>query len=300
MTRLRLGVNVRNYGRTATPENLRRWVRFAEDSGFAVAMVSDHVAPTPDVAEIYPPPFYDPFTTLAWLGAATERLLLGTTVAVLPYRHPLLVARMAATIDRFTGGRFVLGAGIGWSEPEYTALGVPFSRRGAITDEYLAAIVAAWSTDVVSLDGRFVRYREVATGPRPEQHPHPPIWVGGSSPAAIRRAARFGDAWHPINVDPAWLRDTGLPALRHAAAEIGRPVPGLVPRIRARPTANPLPAAQRRAGEGSLAQVVEDIRALAELGSQYVVLDPNPDHPRDEMPLDEDWRNLAAVAAALI
>jgi probable F420-dependent oxidoreductase len=296
---MKLGVNVRNYGPTATPENLLRWVRFAEEAGFDLAMMSDHVAPTPDVAGLYPPPFYDPFTTLAWLGAATDRLLLGTTVTVLPYRHPLLVARMAANIDRFTGGRFVFGVGVGWSEPEYTALGVPFARRGPITDEYLAAIVAAWTEDVVSLDGRFVSYRDVGTGPRPARQPHPPVWVGGTSPAAIRRAARFGDAWHPNNADLAWLRDTGLPALGATAAAAGRPVPAFAPRMRVKLTGNDRPDADRRPGEGSLAQVVADFRRLGDLGAEYVVLDTNPDHPRDEPPLEDDWRDLAAVASAL-
>jgi probable F420-dependent oxidoreductase len=294
---MKLGVNVRNYGPTATPENLLGWVRFAEDNGFAIAMMSDHVAPTPDVSEIYPAPFYDPFTTLAWLGAATDRLELGTTVAVLPYRHPLHVARIAANIDRFTGGRFVLGVGVGWSAPEYGALGVAFAQRGAITDEYLAAITAAWTTDVVSLQGRYADYRDVSTGPRPARTPHPPIWVGGSSPAAIRRAVRFGDAWHPINPDPAWLRDVGVPALSRAAAAEGRPVPALAPRIRTRLTPGDRADGERRAGEGSLDQVLRDVEELAGLGSAYVVLDPNPDHPKDEAPLDEDWRTLAAVAS---
>jgi probable F420-dependent oxidoreductase len=296
---VQLGVNVRNFGPTATPGNLLRWVRFAEESGFALAMMSDHVAPTPDVAELYPPPFYDPFATLAWLAGATDRLLLGTTVTVLPYRHPLLVARMAANIDRFTGGRFVFGVGVGWSAPEYAALGVPFERRGPIMDEYLAAIVAAWTDDVVSLDGRFVTYRDVGTGPRPARQPHPPVWVGGTSPAAIRRAARFGDAWHPNNAGLEWLRDTGLPALRAAAEAAGRPVPAFAPRMRAKVTGNGRPDADRRPGEGSLAQVVADFRTLVDLGAEYVVLDTNPDHPSEEAPLEDDWRDLAAVAAAL-
>lgn len=122
---MKLGVNVPNFGPTATPDNLREWIRFADDAGFDLAMMSDHVAPTPDVTAIYPPPFYDPFTTLAWLAGASDRLELGTSVTILAYRHPLLVARVAANIDRFTGGRFVLGVGVGWSEREYTALGVP-------------------------------------------------------------------------------------------------------------------------------------------------------------------------------
>jgi len=217
---------------------------------------------------------------------------------VLPYRHPLLVARMAANIDRFTGGRFVFGVGVGWSEPEYTALGVPFARRGAIMDEYLAAIVAAWTGDVVSLDGRFASYRDVGTGPRPAREPHPPVWVGGTSPAAIRRAARFGDAWHPNNAEHAWLRDTGLPALRAAAADAGRPVPAFAPRMRTHVKPAGLPDGERRPGEGSLEQVVADVLTLADLGAEYIVLDTNPDHPRAEAPLEDDWRDLAAVAAA--
>jgi probable F420-dependent oxidoreductase len=296
---MKLGVNLRNYGPNASPDALLRWVRFAEGSGFDLAMMSDHVVLTPDVMELYPPPFYDPFTTLAWLGAATERLLLGTTVVLVPYRHPMLMARMAANIDQFTGGRFIFGVGVGWSEPEFTALNVAFERRGAITDEYLAAILAAWTQDVVTLDGRFVSYRDVGTGPRPARQPHPPIWVGGASPPAIRRAARFGDAWHPNNADLGWLRDTGLPALRAVAADAGRSVPTFAPRMRVKVTANDRPDADRRSGEGSLAQVVADFRTLVELGAEYIVLDTNPDHPSEEAPLEDDWRDLAAVAAAL-
>jgi hypothetical protein len=100
---------------------------------------------------------------------------------------------MAANIDQFSRGRFVFGVGVGWSEPEFAALGVPFGQRGAITDEYLAVIKELWTGEVASVNGRFVSFREVWTGPGPVRRPHPPIWVGGSSAAAIRRAARFGD-----------------------------------------------------------------------------------------------------------
>ena len=292
----RLGVNVPNFGPTATPDNLLAWARFAEDAGFAVAMMSDHVAPTPDVAAIYPDPFYDPFTTLSWLAGLTARIELGTTVAVLPYRHPLLTARAAANIDRFSGGRFVLGVGVGWSEPEYTALGVPFRDRGSITDEYLAAIIDAWTSPRVSLDGDHARYRDVSTGPRAVRSPHPPVWVGGSSPAAIRRAARFGDAWHPINPDLDRLRDVGLPALRVAARAARRPTPALAARIRARLSASDLPPAGRPAGVGSLPQVHDDLARLAEMGAAYVVLDTNPDDAADRRPAEDDWATLATIA----
>jgi probable F420-dependent oxidoreductase len=293
---IKLGLNVPNFGPTTTPDAMRDWIRFAEDNGFALAMMSDHVAPTPDVTALYPPPFYDPFATLAWLAGFTARLELGTTVTILPYRHPLLTARLAANIDRFTGGRFILGVGAGWSEPEFTALGLPFRERGRITDEYLRAIAEAWADDEVSLDGEYVRYRDVSTGPRAARSPRPPIWVGGTAPAAIRRAVRLGDAWHPNNAELDWLRDTGLPALRGAAEASGRPAPAFCPRVRARLTAHELPGAGRLVGTGSVAQVTADVAALARLGASYVVLDTNPDHPSDRRPATDDWRTLNAIA----
>lgn len=294
---MKLGVNVPNFGPGTDPASLAGWVRFAGDSGFALAMMSDHVAITPDVAELYPPPFYDPFTTLAWLAGITDQVELGTTVTVLPYRNPLLTARMAANIDQFSGGRFILGVGVGWSEREYAAVGVPFKRRGAITDEYLAAIKKLWTADVASHDGEFGSFRDVHTGPAPARSPHPPIWVGGTSPAAVRRAARFGDAWHPNNAEFGWLRNTGLDQLREAAAAANRPVPAFSPRTRLHVTDLALADDERRAGEGTVAQVLHDLEDLADLGAEYVVLDTNPDHPSQRRPATVDWRLLESVAA---
>lgn len=293
---IKLGVNVPNFGPTATPDNLRDWIGFAEGNGFALAMMSDHVAPTPDVNALYPPPFYDPFTTLAWLAGLTDRLELGTSVAIAPYRHPLLTARAAANIDQFTGGRFIMGIAAGWSQPEFAALGVSFRDRGKITDEYLVAITEAWTNDVVSLHGDHVSYEQISTGPRPVRSPHPPLWVGGASPPAIRRAARFGDAWHPSNPQLDWLRDKGLPALQNAASALGRPPPALCPRIRARLTAHDQPSRDRPIGFGSGAQIQADLDALAELGAEYVVLDTNPDDPAERRPPAEDWRTLSTIA----
>ena len=137
---MKVGVNLINYGPGVTPDSLARWATLAEALGYPFVMVSDHVAITPDVQAEYPAPFYDPFVTLAWLAGSTSEIELGTTVAVLSYRHPLQVASMSQTIDRLSGGRFILGVGVGWAKKEFTALGVPFEKRGAITDDYLAAI----------------------------------------------------------------------------------------------------------------------------------------------------------------
>ncbi|GAB2656187.1 TIGR03619 family F420-dependent LLM class oxidoreductase [Kribbella swartbergensis] len=290
---MRLGLNLLNYGPGTTPESLLGWARFAEDSGFALAMISDHIALTPEVQALYPVPFYDPFTTITWLAAHTTRLRLGTSVAVLPYRHPLQTARVGANLAHFSNGRFILGVGSGWSEQEYAALGVPFERRGAITDEYLAAIVDAWSNDLTSSPGPHAPYDDIHTGPRPV--PRPPVWVGGAGRAAIRRAIRYGDAWHPINPHPHWLRDKGMPMLRQAAADAGVDAPQLCPRIRAHPTSR-LDDDDRVLGEGSLDQIRADLAGLAELGAEYVVLDTyiSPDVRRTA---EEDWRILETVAA---
>lgn len=292
---MKLGVNVPNFGPGTDPASLAAWVRFAEDTGFAIAMMSDHVAVTPEVEELYPAPFYDPFATLAWLAGQTERIELGTTVTVLPYRNPLLTARMAASIDQFSGGRFVLGVGIGWARQEYEALDVPFERRGAITDDYLEAITRLWTSEVVSHEGEFVSFTDVRSAPRSVRRPHVPIWVGGTSPAALRRTARFGDAWHPNNADLEWLRDTGLPALSAEADKTGRPVPAFSPRMRLNLT-DALPAGDRRPGEGTLDEVLGDLETLAGLGADHVILDANPDHPSARRHASTDWSMLEAVA----
>ena len=273
------------------------WAKFAESNGFALAMISDQIALAPEVQALYPVPFYDPFTTIAWLAANTSELRLGTSVLVLPYRHPLQTARIGANLDALSNGRFVLGVGSGWSKQEYDALGVPFDRRGAVTDEYLTAIIDAWSNDISSSSGPYAPYDEIHTGPRPV--PAPPIWVGGASRAAIRRAVRHGDAWHPINPRPHWLRDKGLPVLRSMAAEAGVAVPALCPRIRAHPTATTLGDDDRVLGEGTIDQIRADLDHLAELGAEYVVLDTYIG-PAERRTAEEDWRILETVAGLAI
>lgn len=287
----KLGLNIPNFGPTGTPDEMREWIRFARDHGFSLAMMSDHVAVTPDVAELYPAPFLDPFASLAWLaGGDLGGLELGTTVTILPYRHPLLTASLASALHTLTGGRFVLGVAAGWARQEFDAIGVPFADRGRMSEEYLAAITGAFRDDTASLDGEFVRYRDVVS----THLGGPPIWVGGTAPAVIRRAAAYGDAWHPNNASLAWLRDTGLPRLREHSADTA-----FAPRMRARPGDTTLHD-DRPPGTGTLAQVVGDFRALIEMGATYVVLDTNPDHPRDRRAPAEDRKWLARVAAELL
>lgn len=141
--------------------------------------------------------WFDPFDTMAFLAAVTERVRLGISVVIVPYRHPFDVVRRVATIDVLSGGRFVLGVGVGWLEGEFRLLGIPFAKRGARTREYVAMMQALWTQDAPRFSGDFVELHEdVNVLPRPIQKPHPPIWVGGESVPALRRVAAFGNGWH--------------------------------------------------------------------------------------------------------
>jgi probable F420-dependent oxidoreductase len=286
---MRLGVNVPNFGPGTDPGMLRGWAQTVEGLGYDLLMVSDHVAITPDVAEQYPAPFYEPFTTLSWLAGVTHRVRLGTTVLIVPYRHPLLIARMAANLSRLSGERLVLGVGVGWARQEFEALGVPFQRRGALTDEYLTAVRAAWEDEADYRGGRI------------------PVWVGGNSDAGLRRAVRLGDAWHPLRCTVPWLRDAVERLKAIAAAQEQQPrattgsrpggMPALAPRIALRLTDAPVTDAGRLAGEGTIDQIVDDLEQLRGLGSDTVVLDPFSGDPGETRHPEQAWRALAAVAA---
>jgi probable F420-dependent oxidoreductase len=262
-------------------------------------MISDHVAITPSVKPRYPEPFFDCFTTLAWLAGQSRRVQLGTTVAVLPYRHPVLTARLVANIDQLSGGRFIFGVGVGNAEDEFRVLGQSRNRRGAIADATLAAILALWTgTDAVSVAGRDVTFADVSPI-RPFQQPHPPVWVGGQSDAAFRRAARFGDGWHPILRSLASVRDEGLPGLRQAAAAANRPTPAFCPRIRLDIRPDDL-AGDRVPGTGSLAQVHADLRDLEELGAEHVILDWNTGDVAATADHEHGWAMLAILAERVL
>ncbi|MBB5867250.1 alkanesulfonate monooxygenase SsuD/methylene tetrahydromethanopterin reductase-like flavin-dependent oxidoreductase (luciferase family) [Allocatelliglobosispora scoriae] len=275
---MQIGVNVPNFGPGTDPGVLRAWAQTVEGLGFDLLMVSDHVAITPDVAEQYPAPFYEPFTTLSWLAGITSRVRLGTTVLLMPYRHPLLLARMAANLNQLSGERLVLGVGVGWAKQEFEALGVRFDRRGRLTDEYLHALKAAWADEKDYRAGRI------------------PIWIGGNSDAALRRTVRLGDAWHPLSFTPGWFR-AAVDRLRAIAEQEQRPMPALAPRIKLWLTATPVTGTDRLAGEGTLDQVLDDIAQLRALGSGSVVLDPFHGDPEQTRRPETWWQMLAAVAA---
>ena len=295
---MQIGLKLPQFGPGTDPDLMSRWAQFGEAVGFHFILTGDHIALTPEVLADYPAPYYEPFTTMAWLAGKTQRIKLGFTVIVVPYRHPTLLAHLTSTLDQLSGGRLIVGVGVGWAESEFQVLGMPFRERGKMTDEYLAAVKLLWTNDTASFDGKYVKFKDVSVSPRPKQLPNPPIWVGGNSRVAMKRAVLYGDAWHPIGPRTDWLRSVGMPTLRSMAEEENRPIPALAPRIFCRITDDPIPEDVRIAGEGTLDQIKRDFHELQELGAQYVHLDTKRNNPTAHTGRhhDEAWRDLIVLA----
>jgi probable F420-dependent oxidoreductase len=217
-------------GPATARDGLVTFAREAERAGLASLWVSDHVV-IPRVSTGYgrggtfphPPdkPYLEPVTMLAAAAMVTSRVRLGSSVFILGHRHPVVMAKMLATIDALSNGRLICGVGVGWWKEELEVFGVPFKARGRHADEVLEAFKALWTSDAPALDGDFFRFRDIGFAPRPVQKPHPPLWVGGASPGAFRRVVALGDGWH---ASPHGLDDfrKGLEQLRAIAASAGR------------------------------------------------------------------------------
>ena len=197
---MKLGIHIPQIGRKAGPEAVRRGARQAEDLGYDNIWVNDHLAIPHDAP--YPPSksFYEPLITLTWAAAATSRVELGTSVLVLPLRIPAHLAKELATLDLLSDGRLILGAGVGWMEAEFDAMGVPFHDRGARTDDIINILRACWGEDPISYRPTTVTAAldRIRALPQPERKI--PIWVGGNSKPALRRAKALGDGWHGTRV----------------------------------------------------------------------------------------------------
>jgi probable F420-dependent oxidoreductase len=290
-----VGLTIPTRGPLATPDGITTIARRAEELGFAHLSVSDHVVVPRGISSRYPysasgawpgaasGECLEQFTLLAWLAAISRKPRLITAVAVIPYRGAMHTAKIAATIDVLSNGRMVLGAGAGWMKEEFEAVGAPaFEERGRVTDEYLQAFKLLWTEDEPRFAGRHVRFENISFLPKPVQKPHPPIWVGGESPAALRRTARYGDTWFPIGNNPRHPLDTvprfkeGLRRLHEVAEQNGRDPKAIGLAFYANwfDEAKTLQAddGQRHILTGSPAQLAEDIDALGELGVTDLVL----------------------------
>ncbi len=232
---MKFGVFLPISGRASGPDVLAEAAQSAEAQGFDAVWSADRVVTPWEIKTPYPysenqefivppdRPFLDSLTCLAFLAGCTQKITLGISVLVLPYRHPLYWARVATSIERLAKGRLIMGIGVGWMREEFEALGVPFEARGRMTDEQLQIIDKLWTQEHITFDGEFYHIHDVAFHPKPIQQPRIPIWVGGEGRAAQRRAAKYGDAWfsYYVRITPAELR-AGYENVQRMAAEAGR------------------------------------------------------------------------------
>ena len=196
----------------------------AEDLGFDALFVNDHVIVDDSQRSELWRNVYDPMMVLSYVAARTSKIKLGTSVLIMPYRNPIVTAKMLATLDQMSGGRVIAGVGSGWNQAEYDALGEPFRQRGSRTNEYLKLWQACWAPGITSFQGRYFSFENMHVNPKPLQRPHPPIWVGGSGTGSLRRAARFAQVWQPT---PASLEDliSNQKYLANISSQLGQKPP---------------------------------------------------------------------------
>jgi len=233
---MRFGVALPQFGPHARDPAVRDHIRdvavAADRLGFDVVWTAEHLIFPAALRTPYPygggrapfdvtDPILDVCSTLAYVAAVTQRVRLGTSVIVLPYHHPIALAKALATVDVLSDGRLLLGVAGGWLREEFDLLGVPFAERGVRTDEYLVLLKRLWSEERVTFRGRFFTLANAAFFPKPVQRPHPPIWIGGDSPAALRRVARLGDGWMAVPRGLAEL-ETSIATIRREAEAAGR------------------------------------------------------------------------------
>ena len=212
---MRFGFCLPHDGELSLPQNLKELARFAERLGFdTLVEPSDHLVMPDRIKTTYPystsgeytdtTEDLDQATTLAFVSAHTDRIRLMTGICVVPYRNPMALANTFATIDHLSGGRLDFGAGTGWMKDEFDLLNVSYDERGTIMDESLRILKIIWSEKKPSFSGKYYHFQDVHFSPKVIQKPHPPIWVGGESPRAIRRAAELGNGWFPIDCNPTF------------------------------------------------------------------------------------------------
>jgi len=284
---------------------LDRLARRAEALGYRGVFLSDHIAIPTDLRSAYPyrsdgrfpltadDLILEPVTTLSYLAAVTQGVHLGFSVLVAPYRHPVLNAKMLATLDVISNGRLIVGAGVGWMAEEFAALDADFDARGGVTDEHIAILRAFWGQSAPCVSGPHYDVSGVSISPRPVQQPHPPIWTGGISPPALRRAATLGDGWHGVRQSPA---DVARVAARIAGlrANAGLSMDGYAISLRAGldVTDAQFTGEARTPLRGAPGQIAADLKAYADAGLTYLVLEPRAENAEQFVAQLERFREV--------
>jgi len=279
----------------AAPQSLATLARTGEELEFAIISVSDHIIIPKAINSTYPynesgtfagspsGECLEQLSLLSFLVGVTSSAKLLTSVMVLPHRPPVLTAKMLATIDVLSNGRLIVGCGVCWMRDQFEAIGAPsYDERGSVGDEYIRAFKELWTSDNPAFEGKYCRFANVAFAPKPVQKPHPPIWIGGESPAALRRAGRLANAWYPIGSNPRFPVGTLAQFAEYAArvkryaTEAGRDPSSLDFAYSANwhndQQAQTLSDGQRRPMTGTPQQIADDIKRYEELGVRHMMV----------------------------
>jgi probable F420-dependent oxidoreductase len=287
---MRFGFGLPTAGAAANGPDIIRLAQRAEALGFESVWSGDHlIMPSGKITQ-YPytadgsfsrPPtegFLEPFTLLAYVAGATQTIKLGMTVIILPYRNPIVQAKMLACLDVLSGGRLICGVGVGWLEKEFQVLQASYKDRGPVSDEYLEIFKILWTQETPEFHGKFYAFDGITFSPKPTQRPHPPIWVGGHSRRAIRRAVRYGDAWHPTRQTPAFVQ-AHLPYLRQEAECQGRDPQTLLISLKRSlhftdiGLSGEVLSRSNNALVGSTPEVIDDVRRCQDIGIEQLTFD---------------------------
>ena len=289
------GLGIPNRGPLAKPDALVALARHGEELGFSYISTGDHLVIPRDIKSRYPYSETGEFpggqggecleqlTVLSYRAGQTSTIRLLTSVMVLPHRGAVYIAKTLASIDVLSGGRLTLGCGVGWMREEFEAIGAPpYDERGAVSTEYIQVFKELWTSDNPKFEGKYCRFSNISFLPKPLQKPHPPIWVGGESPPALRRAAEVGNGWFPIGNNPRFPLQTpeqyskALERLWRYAEDHGRDPSELELAFSVgwydEQKAQVLPDGQRRSFTGSAKQIAEDVRAFEKLGVGHIML----------------------------
>jgi probable F420-dependent oxidoreductase len=285
---VKFGVSLIMRGKHASPAAFVKLAQHAEALGYDAVWCSDHLffprledAAHPDTPHGGLPPewtegYWECLAVLGHVAAHTQRIRIGTSVLILPMHHPIETAKRISVLDQLSGGRFVFGVGVGWLREEFEALKWPFRERGARTDEGLEICKKLWTERLPSHAGRFYQFEQAWFDPKPAQKPHPPIWVAGHSPAALRRVARFGDCWHPFRCSHALVADK-LPELQRLLEERGRSLKDIriAPKMTVTFQDTP-PQKGQDLTEGRPQDMLDALRRFRDQGATDFVIDVNP------------------------
>jgi len=278
---VRFGISLPNFNPADGGESIARIAQGAEKLGFDSVWVSDHVFIPYEYAPNYPysstgrigltatSEIFDPLITLEFVAGQVHRVSLGISVLIVPLRNPIITAKMLVTLDALSGGRVIFGAGTGWMPEQFDGLGASYDDRAKVTDEYIEIFRELCSAEKPVFEGEHYRIANVGFYPKPVQKPHPPVWVGGNSMTALRRAVRLGDGWHASNLAPEAVGEKAA-ALRRLCTEAGRDPATLT--ISGRVDTVTFNADASGPVSGTSQQMIDDLKRYEEAGLAHLVL----------------------------